>query len=697
MAYYDLSSIWNGTKPNEANEFNLFENPAKLGVLTGLIIALFIESQYVPAKFDNYIKSKLKNVAFMILNISCFLLTAPVISILLVTFFIYRQIVCLTLKITLGEKFAGLLEGTDCVWAIEDPSALSVINILGVLELNSLSNGINILEEVRALMVIKERLLLFPSFEKLFWKREKKYGYYFWRRSGVNLEERVRLLDVDHSRCKETCNYYREYLREIIAQECNKPLPENHSMGWEILILQNCQKKTFGSERTVSLLFRVHHCVGDGVALLRLLLEAIADSSNSKVKVQLLDDKKIKIKVNQSNLLSIPILRRCSSIYGSLKYSSDVVYYSSDVLSAAMPFAIGIPLYRIFKSFQKYLKVQWELLGCSEAEEMKVKIIKTLKIIRVIIIETLKKLRKVCKNIFKNIMALILIPDCLFRQACLSFDESALHGPELTGNKKISCWIEDTSDSHVSLLEKIRDIKNITDTRFGDVVLAALSANLYKHFHQIGKTAPKKLTIVIPARMSKPNQKLALKNRFSVGLLPLCISEVNGICCEPTNDPRKLLDRLRDVSRSTRKLRTDPDYLINYWVMTWFSAALPEVFLRTFLKSYSTMVFSNLPGPQAVAVLGHTLKKVAFWIPSRGTTGIGCSLLTYNGNVHLSLQADEAVVSEETSLDEILKGTIDDIKALHDIITLPCFAKSFLDTAEAPMETGTIKKKIIYL
>ncbi|XP_044585564.1 uncharacterized protein LOC123265749 isoform X2 [Cotesia glomerata] len=609
---YEMS-ICNETKPNEANEFNLFENPAKFGVLTGLIIALFIESRFAPTKFDNYIESKLKNIAFMILNISCFLLTAPIISISLVIFFIYRQIVCLVLKITLGEKFAGLLEGTDCVWAIEDPSALSVINIIGVLELDSLSNGVNILEEVRAL--VKE-LLLFPSFEKLFWKREKKYGYYFWRRSDVNLEERVRLLDVDHSRCKETCNYYRGYLREIIARECNKPLPENHSVGWEILILQNCQKKTFGSERTVSLLFRVHHCVGDGVALLRLLLEAIADSSNSKVKVRFLDDKKIKIKVNQSNLLSVPILRRCSSIYGSLKYSSDVVYYSSDVLSAVMPFAIGIPLHRIFKSFKKYLKVQWELLSCLEAEEMKVKSIKTFKIIKVIIIETLKKLRKVFRNIVKNIMALILIPDCLFRQACLSFDESALHGPELTGNKKISCWIEDTSDdSHDSLLEKIRDIKNITGTRFGDVVLAALSANLYKYFHQIGKTAPKKLTVVIPARMSKPSQKLALKNCFSVGLLPLCISEVNEIWCEPTNDPRKLLDRLRDVSRSTRKLRTDPDYLINYWVMTWFSAALPEVFLRTFLKSYSTMVFSNLPGPQAVAVLGHTLKKIAFWIP----------------------------------------------------------------------------------
>ncbi|XP_057331329.1 uncharacterized protein LOC130671449 [Microplitis mediator] len=244
-----------------------------------------------------------------------------------------------------------------------------------------------------------------------------------------------------------------------------------------------------------------------------------------------------------------------------------------------------------------------------------------------------------------------------------------------------------------SLLAKIRDIKNLTGTRFSDVILASLSANLHKYFWQIGETAPKNLTVVIPTRMTAPSQKLTFKNRFSVGLLPLCISEVNGIYCgRPTDDPRKLLDRLRDVSKSYRKLRSDPDYLVNYWVMTWLSAALPEVFLRPFLKSYSTMIFSNLPGPQAVAILGHTLKKIAFWIPHRGTTGIGFSFLTYNGNVHLSLIADEAVVTEEMNLDDILKGTVNDIKRLHDNITLPCFAKSFLNNADAPIETGIVKK-----
>lgn len=47
---YDITSNWNGTKSNDDNEFNLFENPAKLGILTGLLIALYAESEFFPAK-----------------------------------------------------------------------------------------------------------------------------------------------------------------------------------------------------------------------------------------------------------------------------------------------------------------------------------------------------------------------------------------------------------------------------------------------------------------------------------------------------------------------------------------------------------------------------------------------------------------------------------------------------------------------
>ena len=188
------------------------------------------------------------------------------------------------------------------------------------------------------------------------------------------------------------------------------------------------------------------------------------------------------------------------------------------------------------------------------------------------------------------------------------------------------------------------------------------------------------MTVVIPARMSTPTQKLSLQNGFSVGLLPLCISEINGALIQKTfHDDSNILERLTDVSRSSEQLRKDPDYLINFWVMKWLSAILPECLLKPVLESHSTLVFSNLPGPQEVAILGHKLKNVAFWIPHRGTTGIGCSLLTYGGKVHITLVGDAAVVRNQRLLDDILKNTVEDIHKLYDMISLSCFTIDLRD------------------
>lgn len=52
--------------------------------------------------------------------------------------------------------------------------------------------------------------------------------------------------------------------------------------------------------------------------------------------------------------------------------------------------------------------------------------------------------------------------------------------------------MEDCENSDYHLLAKIRDIKNITGTRFGDIILAALSANLYKYFQQVKLNTKKK-------------------------------------------------------------------------------------------------------------------------------------------------------------------------------------------------------------
>ncbi|KAK0080581.1 hypothetical protein PV325_013730 [Microctonus aethiopoides] len=646
---YDLAASGNGTKINNYdNEF--FENPIRLGIFTGLFLAWLAEIQIIPIKFDYSIEVITQRFFFALFNFSCFILLVPIIVPLLICFFIYRRVIHIILKISMGKKYAGLLEGTDCVWAVEDSTSLSVINVLAVLEIAENSSKINLVEDFRNL--VKDRLISL-DFDKLFWLKEKKYGYYYWRKCDwIDLKEHVRWLDddYDHKNCNGTCNDISERcLKNIIARTCNKPLPKNHSACWEILIPKKCPKSytvdNCKLKKNFPLLFRVHHALGDGVALLRLLLEVIADSKNTidylnKRQLSLSINQERSIKLNDENnqhVIRLPILRKSSSLYGNYRASTDIIYYSSDLLGASMPFSKIIYLQIIFESLKKYLR-----------------------------------------ELGRRIVALVLMPSHLIYQSLRSLDNSAIHGPALSGDKIISYWMEDDTKrtESYSLLEKIRDIKNVTGTRFGDVILAALSANLNNYFLQMEKASPKLITVVIPGRMTFPNQKLTLNNRFSVGLLPLYISEVDGACDNNSSrDSSKILDRLRAVSASSDELKNNPDYIINFWVMKWLCAGLPECFLRPLLKSTSTMIFSNLPGPQTVKISRHTLKKIAFWIPHRGTTGIGFSFLTYGGNVNFSVIADKAVINNENALNQIIKGTIDNIEQLHASITLPCYKK----------------------
>lgn len=233
---------------------------------------------------------------------------------------------------------------------------------------------------------------------------------------------------------------------------------------------------------------------------------------------------------------------------------------------------------------------------------------------------------------------------------------------------------------------------------------------------QVNEATPTTLSVVLPMKIEEWSDDLPLKNTFSVGILPLCISQINGKACTEPEENSQILERLGDVKSANDALRSGPDYRVNFLVMKYLSAILPEKLLRPILKSHSTMVFSNLVGPQEVKVLGHSLKNIAFWIPnrqgshflkissakivvivwfadgivSRSCTGIGCSLLTYRGYLHLSLLADKALVQDEKALSQILEDTVNEIDKLYDKLTLSFFSRKLRRSASTPMKKGTM-------
>lgn len=335
---------------------------------------------------------KLNTIAITVFNIIICLVFGPLIALFLSIFFVYRHIINTLLKMKLRDKYRGLLEGTDCVWAIEDKSTLSVLNILAVLELDYFNYEKNFLIDFRNL--IKQRLLSSNNYEKFLWQRKKKYGYYYWKKIEINFNDHIKWLDENHEKnCDGNCSdIYGEYLRRIIAEKCNEPLPINNSSCWEIFVGKNCHELSADFRENeflnhkkcrkigVPLLFRIHHTVGDGVALLRLLLEAIADTNKSKVT----ENEIIKI---DENFLT------------NKNLSSKIFYYSKSLLKASMPFSSTIT-----------------------------EIIFVMKFIRRIIFKIISKLvideeevfyfiKNIIEKVFRTLCGIISIPSCLIGQA----------------------------------------------------------------------------------------------------------------------------------------------------------------------------------------------------------------------------------------------------------------------------------------
>ncbi|XP_025987815.1 uncharacterized protein LOC105202586 isoform X2 [Solenopsis invicta] len=564
-----------------------------------------------------------------LLGTACIVLFVPLIVITLIFLYIYRRSVGIVLRIQLKNKFAGLLKGTDYVWAVEDTVSLSVINILMILEKAAENSNAGFLKDFSNL--VNDRIVskaADTTLEKLFYLRRQKFGYYFWERSEkINLEDRIRWLNnCAGANCDGSCeDVFSESFRKTLENVYNRSLPNDHMAGWEILIGRRCLKSRSVEEgclsseecfntntRKIPILFRIHHSMGDGVALLGLLLKTIAEEEVTK-------EMRVKVKgITSADLRN--------SDWSFQNETNIVQFYEKKILAASMHF-----------TYVTFSRVVQDLRDCFRAS-LKFSINAT--------IELLKPQAK-------------------------KFDhKNALHGPPQTGEKIVSYWLENnvTNDKSQNLLTKIRKIRKNTAAKFEDIVLAAFSVSVHKYHLRIGKSVPDALTTILPIRMS--NENLTLDNNFSIGFLRVCISNASGQTISEPHRDSQFFKRLQDISRANNELRKSSDVLLNFWFMKYFSALLPVKILKALLSSHSTMAFSNIYGPEKIRILNNSVSNIAFWIPNKSTTALGFSLLSYGSNLHLSLIADKSIVKDGKAFMELLENTVHEIDIAYNNIIL---------------------------
>ncbi|KAF2888872.1 hypothetical protein ILUMI_17301, partial [Ignelater luminosus] len=106
-------------------------------------------------------------------------------------------------------------------------------------------------------------------------------------------------------------------------------------------------------------------------------------------------------------------------------------------------------------------------------------------------------------------------------------------------------------------------------------------------------------------------------------------------------------------------LRTSVEHEVNYFILRIICDLVPAPILKPLMETFHncTGLISNIPGPYSLSVMnGCVVQDVAAWTATRGCTGIGYGIFTYDQRLQLSVVIDKALVTDKSNIQCLLDG-----------------------------------------
>ena len=227
--------------------------------------------------------------------------------------------------------------------------------------------------------------------------------------------------------------------------------------------------------------------------------------------------------------------------------------------------------------------------------------------------------------------AMFLAPRFILKQLFASADRTLIHGPNLSGVKKI-VWSEALD------LELIKKIKSATDTTVNDVLLACMTMALRRYFQRKGVESPADLTALVAVNARPPTKELHFDNHATLIFTKMAVA-TGGI-----------LEQLYETQARMNEIKWSGLPIISLGMLFVSQEMCPRFLsthLDTFMTKKASCAFSNLPGPQHMfTVKGSRMKSMMFFPPHKDNVGVLLSILSYAGQVIVGVHGDAAVLPD---------------------------------------------------
>jgi len=462
------------------------------------------------------------------------------------------------------------LAGVDSAWLrMDEPSNLMVIN--GVLVLDRPITR----DELAA--VVDERLLSIPRF-----RQRVVYG----RRSARACWEDDPHFDLDRHvmRCRLGPPGGRRALQHAVSHLMSNPF-EPERPPWHFHLIE-------GYEDRSVVMVRLHHCLGDGLALMMVLLSLTEPLPLGRAG------------------RSDPFASRLGA--GSGNGDGRASHPEPTAGSSGNPFR------DLFS-------------GCCDLARVRAAA-------EALMPDGMRLMLKPAESLARagRLLRGVAATGALGRLALRPPDPQTRFKGALVPEKR-AAW------SDAVPLDELRGVAHSLGATINDVVLTAVTGGLRRYMkdHDDAVGAGLAFRAAVPVNLRPFGSMDRLGNRFGLVFLSMPV----GIA-----DP---LDRLAEVRRRMRSLRASAEPLVTFGILKLMGRG-PLALQRAVVKllaAKTTAVMTNVPGPRTpLSLAGRTIRDLFFWVPQAGRVGIGISIMSYAGGVRVGIGTDAGLVPDPESI-----------------------------------------------
>ncbi len=212
--------------------------------------------------------------------------------------------------------------------------------------------------------------------------------------------------------------------------------------------------------------------------------------------------------------------------------------------------------------------------------------------------------------------------------------QTAFKGP--LGVPKLVAWSERLA------LTEVKEVGRALGGTVNDVLVAATTGGLRRYLARRAEP-PRRLDVraAMPVNLRPLGRMSQLGNHFGLVFLSLPLGIADS------------LPRLAEVRRRSLALRRSAEAVVVYAILRTIGRvplAVQRLVVRIFATK-ATLVMTNVPGPRRTLYLaGKAIRDVFFWVPQSGRVGLGVSILSYDGAVRLGVGTDAGLVPDPEAI-----------------------------------------------